>query len=159
MSFTTTATDNIITIGDTNDTVKLNQISPLYTSIPTFSINNIGGVINGVDMSQNDNYSIATSICKFENVPPGSYIVFFKSIIRGGSNAEYGFNVKWSETIRDIASPLYSFTTWKGQVDNTWCFPYKKSSSTSNTIYVTMYTSGSNGINAANVYSHMVRIG
>jgi hypothetical protein len=156
MSFTTTATDNIITIGDTDDTVKLNKISPLYTSVPTFSIDNIGGFINGVDLSQNVGYYGSTSICKFENVPPGNYIIFFCSIISGYNGSEYGFNLNCSETIRDSTTPQYNFTTYGGYVQVPLIIPYNKQTAGNTTIYITMYSA--ERIIGDNRYSYLMRI-
>lgn len=90
MSFTTTSPDNVITIGDTNDTIKLNKISPLYTSITTSDFEGNLSVIGGYKTASNSTsgYSFV-----FDTVPIGVYILclsfYARSSVGGNGGTVY----------------------------------------------------------------------
>ena len=164
MSFTTTSADNIITIGDTNDTIKLNKIMPMYTSAPTFdlSLSYIGAFITGTTGGTGVFYAAGTTIVTFNSVKAGVYLVSAGFTCYTDANS-YGFsfivsnsNASTTETVPllnrcdenslRVFHQYFPVVVFKNQADNA--------------IYIRLKTDGSKGINCTDVYyGYLTRIG
>lgn len=142
--FTTTSQDNNIVIGDENDSIKLNRIAPLYTTIPTnFGLTYIGGKLS---LSVNSTaYSLTTTIqtiYQFDNVPVGIYIVNVDFELNGDFDG-IEFSLKLSNTQNDVTTPNYNgvFRQYiSGYQNDRWwsiSFPYIQNSA--GTLYLNAY--------------------
>lgn len=154
MSFTTTSADNIITIGDTNDTIKLNKIMPMYTSVPTYSLNYIGGFVLGTPLNQNTNISTTKPIYQFLNVPVGNYLANCHFKLNAGG--QYGFEIRVSDTSgTSSTSWQWTSTTWNSGATYTVILPYQNNS---NDVYINLSSGGT--VNPASLfYGYLIRIG
>jgi len=161
MSFTTTSPDNIITIGDANDTIKLNKISPLYTSVPAvFDLSYVGGIVSGTYQNLNTSFrNTVVNICKFDNVPPGNYIVFFNCNVHGVG--EYGFVLKLSNlsTVCSDTDCDYHNVTLNYDVRFLFSIPY--ANNTKQTLYINAYSNNPPNSISMNefYYGYLMRIG
>jgi len=159
----TSSTTNI-TIGDTNDTVKLNRIFPLYTSIPSaFDLNYIGGKFDGTNIHANTQTIGTTGVCmfKFDNVPVGQYIVSILFEV-GANNSNPTFRVKVSDTSGNVTTP-YSFVGLHYDVGSSNGARDVQISpiyvnTTSGSVYVSIKTD-SNSIAVKEKNAYLIRIG
>lgn len=168
MSFTTTSADNIITIGDTNDTIKLNQIMPMYTSIPgnnkfnensLISLNSLGGFFNGTSSNINTNIgqNVQKTFCTFSSIPAGNYLIYLHARVYS-SSPDPGYQIKISNTQDDTANNQWNGTMWLGEDRFMLSFPYINSSTQN--IYINISTAADNGLNVTDVYyAYIQKIG
>jgi hypothetical protein len=67
------------------ETVYLNQIAPMYTTVPTFTSENVGGIIGATSYTPQTNLS-SGNIASFTNVPLGVYLCtgsIYASLVSG----------------------------------------------------------------------------
>lgn len=157
MSFTTTSADNIITIGDTSDTIKLNQIMPMYTSVPTFDLSYVGGFQSDISGSREVNTvfgsNVPLTILTFSNVKNGVYILSCGFTLYG---PEYGFSVIVSNQ-SDATNATISCIN-RGSNTYNQHYPTIAVKSSGTNLYVRLSTSAS--LNCTNVHYGMItRIG
>jgi len=132
--FTTTSQNNNIVIGDENDSIKLNRIAPLYTTIPTnFDLAYIGGKLSSsVDSAGHTLSTTIKQIYQFDSVPIGIYIVNVDFQLSGGVDG-IEFSLKLSNSTTDITNPNYNGVYRKiisGSTTRWWSisFPYRQNS-------------------------------
>jgi len=169
MSFTTTSSTNEITIGDTNSTIYLNQIFPMYSSTPTpIDLSYVGGFIvgtsNGSSVSVNSTTS-ATYIYKFDNVPVGKYLAFCHFSVT--ATGEYGFDLIISNSpTAYVSSPpdtvvaLHS-TTWRYDTNYFYNFVVPYENASKRTVYINFFSGPGSGksTNCYMYYGYLLRVG
>jgi len=165
MSFTTTSSDNIITIGDTNDTIKLNQIMPMYTSVPTdnsnnvIALNSLGGFFNGTASNINTNIgqNVSKTFCTFSNIPKGNYLIYVNARVVS-SSPDPGYQIKISTTQDDTTNNQWHGLMWQSEDRFMLNIPYINSYLQN--IYINISSGAANGINVTNFYyAYIQKIG
>ena len=157
MSFTTTSADNIITIGDTNDTIKLNQIMPMYTSVPTFDLNYIGGFISGTKGTPGSFKNTPQTMFTFNNVKPAQYLVSISYSMRSDTT-DPAVNICISNTSTSTTSTqnFVFYTNSSNEAYFSQTIPY--SCSTTGALYVNLHCT-ENLITTSFDYGYLIRIG
>lgn len=157
MSFTTSSADNIITLGDVSDTIKLNKIMPLYTSNPSFDLNFIGGFVKGTNGTTGQLTNTFAKLFEFTTVKPGQYLVSMSYSIRVVSGGDPVVNVCISnvQTSTTSTQDFVFFNNGSNEACFTQTIPY--SCTTTGTLYVNLHTAGDIYLQKID-YGYLIRI-